>query len=95
MMGDEMPMSLAMPSDEAMMLLIYEYYHDHWVDKHKKKEVVRSPMYTKQEGVQHSKWSNAGIVQFNELVMEVKSDQASQNGKKVEEAYQEEKCIAA
>jgi hypothetical protein len=29
------------------------------------------------------------------LVMEVKSDQASQNGKKVEEAYQEEKCIAA
>jgi hypothetical protein len=29
MMGDEMPMSVAMPSDEAMMLLIYKNYHDH------------------------------------------------------------------
>ncbi len=28
---------------EAMMLLIYENYHDHWVDKHEKKEVVISP----------------------------------------------------
>jgi hypothetical protein len=44
MMGDEMlPMSMAMTSDEAMMLLIYENYHDHWVDKHEKKEVVISP----------------------------------------------------
>ena len=91
MTGDEMPMSVAMPSDEAMMLLIYENYHGHWVDKHEKKEVVRSPKYTKQEGVQHGKWSDDGIARFNELVKEVKSDQASQNGKKVEEAYQKEK----
>jgi hypothetical protein len=45
--------------------------------------------------VRHSEWSNAGIVQFNELVKEVKSNRASQNGKKVEEEYQTEKCTAA
>jgi hypothetical protein len=49
MMGDEAPMSVAMPSDKAMTLIIYKNYHDHWVDKHEKKEVVRSPKYTKQE----------------------------------------------
>jgi hypothetical protein len=59
MMGDEAPMSVAMPSDKAMTLIIYKNYHDHWVDKHEKKEVVRSPKYTKQEGVQDGEWSNA------------------------------------
>jgi hypothetical protein len=47
--GDEMPMSLATPSNKAMMLLIYENNHNHWVDKHEKKEVVRGPKYTRQE----------------------------------------------
>ncbi len=36
-----------------------------------------------------------GIAQFNELVKEVKSNWASQNGKKVEEEFQKEKCTAA
>jgi hypothetical protein len=59
--GDEMPTSVATPSDKAMMLLIYENYHNHWFDKHEKKEVVRGPKYTRQVGVQYGEWSDWGI----------------------------------
>ena len=86
--GKEKPMDIATASDEALTLLIYENYWPSWIDKHEKRMVVRPPKYTKQEGMRYGEWNDEGIERFNELLEEVKKDQNSAAGKRMDEMYQ-------
>jgi hypothetical protein len=86
--GKEKPMDVATASEEALMLLIYENYWPSWIDKHKKKTVVRPPKYTKQEGMHYGEWNDEGIERFNELLEEVKKERNSVAGKQTDELYQ-------
>jgi len=88
--GDAKPMDIATAQDETLALLMYENYHDQWVDTHFGVTTARRAKYTKQ-GTRYGVWSDAGIERFNELLQEVKSNRNSEAGLEMEEAYQREK----
>ena len=92
--GEEMPMEVVTPSDEALTLLLYENYHRQWMDRHEGRETVRSARYTRQGGVRYGEWNDVGIERFNELLNEVKANRASENGMNAEEAFQRESRAA-
>ncbi len=76
--GKEKQMDVAMASDEALTLLIYENYWPLWIDKHEKRMVVRPLKYRKQEGMSYGEWNDEGIEPFNELLEEVKKQGSEQ-----------------
>ena len=93
--GKEKPMNVATPSDKAMMMLVYENYIGHWVDKFNGMTPACKTKYTKEVGARYGDWSDEGLEWFNELLVQVKADQESQNGIKAEESYQRARLSAA
>ncbi len=69
-------------------MLVYENYIGHWVDKFNGTTPACKTKYTKEVGARYGDWSDEGLEWFNELLVQVKADQESQNGIKVEEWYQ-------
>jgi hypothetical protein len=59
-MGDAKLMDVATAQDETLALLMYENYHDQWVDTHFGITTARHAKYTKQ-GTWYRVWSDAGI----------------------------------
>jgi hypothetical protein len=93
LMGDAKLMDVATAQDETLALLMYENYHDQWVDTHFGVTTARHAKYTKQ-GFWYRVWSDAGIERFNELLQEVKNDRESETGLEMESMYQRGKCAA-